>query len=334
MTDRGSSSTALPGEVEVRRWAERAPRPARWRNVLFGTAGWTDPSLIKSHAFYPSGVSKPEPRLRHYAQHFSMVEVDAGFYTILSSQVSEHWLQWTPGDFCFDVKVHASMTGHSTDLTRLPRALREQAQRSLGEVPRVRGSELPGELRVALEAGFERFVEPLRRADRLGCLMFQFPPWFEATRGNARRLERIRERWQNFPVSIEFRHASWLHPERKQRVRDLLSGLRFSYVIVDEPQVRGGGVPPDALVTQPELAIFRFHGHNVAGWHRGASVEQRFNYLYSVSELRGWREPIQRVAGKAARVHVVFNNCVRDFAVVNARGLSALLLQARGEPPE
>ena len=305
--------------------AGQAPCPAQWHNVSLGTAGWTDRTLITSRAFYPVGVNKPEPRLRHYGQHFSMVEVDASFYAILGPRVSQHWVEWTAADFRFDVKVHASMTGHATDLTRLPKVLREQAQQVLGAVPRVLSRQLPPEIRRALEAEFEGFVEPLRAAGKLGCLMFQFPPWFEATRGNARRLERIRERWPGYPVSIEFRHPSWLFPERRQRVLDLLGGLGFSYVIVDEPRVQGGGVPPDVLVTQPELAIFRFHGQNVAGWQRGASVEHRFNYLYSASELQRWTEPVKRVAGQARRVHVVFNNCVRDFAIVNAKGLGALL---------
>lgn len=51
--------------------------------MLFGTAGWTDKTLIASGRFYPKGKSSAEERLRHYARHFSMVEVDATYYALL-----------------------------------------------------------------------------------------------------------------------------------------------------------------------------------------------------------------------------------------------------------
>ena len=44
-----------------------APLPTpvgRRHNVLVGTCSWTDPSLIKSKAFYPRGCSSSEQRLR------------------------------------------------------------------------------------------------------------------------------------------------------------------------------------------------------------------------------------------------------------------------------
>jgi uncharacterized protein YecE (DUF72 family) len=111
----------------------------------------------------------------------------------------------------------------------------------------------------------------------------------------------------------------------------LLRELRWSYVIVDEPYTPTGGVPAIVAVTNPELAVFRLHGHNTAGWRRGASVAERFDYLYRAAELAAWVGPVRRVAGEAERVHVVFNNCVQDYAVVNAKGLGALLAQAAAE---
>ena len=106
---------------------------------------------------------------------------------------------------------------------------------------------------------------------------------------------------------------------------DLLRGQKLSYVIVDEPDVPLGGVPPTALVTDPELALFRLHGHNSAGWKRGSSVWERFNYLYSPAELQRWVPTVREVRERAQQVHVVFNNCVRDYAVLGAKGLAALL---------
>ena len=47
--------------------AERAREPAVADNVRFGTAGWTDKTLVASGSFYPKGAQSAEARLRHYA---------------------------------------------------------------------------------------------------------------------------------------------------------------------------------------------------------------------------------------------------------------------------
>jgi uncharacterized protein YecE (DUF72 family) len=58
-------------------------------------------------------------------------------------------------------------------------------------------------------------------------------------------------------------------------------------------------------------------------------VTERFNYLYSPDELRAWSEPVRQLSGQATEVHAVFNNCVRDYAIVNAKGLVVLLAETR-----
>ncbi len=50
--------------------------------ILVGTSSWTDKSLIESGRFYPPSVSKPEERLRYYASHFPIVEIDSSYYGI------------------------------------------------------------------------------------------------------------------------------------------------------------------------------------------------------------------------------------------------------------
>ena len=43
------------------------------QNIYYGTCSWTDPTLIQSRAFYPTGVSSAEERLRFYAQSFPLM---------------------------------------------------------------------------------------------------------------------------------------------------------------------------------------------------------------------------------------------------------------------
>jgi uncharacterized protein YecE (DUF72 family) len=308
--------------------AERAPEPAVDGHVLFGTAGWTDKTLIQCGLFYPRGVTSPRARLSHYAHHFAVVEVDATYYTLLPPETAERWVDATPPTFRFDVKAHPILTGHPVDVTRLPADLKH-ALAQAGHTRRVYPDKMPPELFREMELRFRAMLEPLRVAGKLGSVFLQFPPWFQATRGNVQRIEVVAERWQGIPLAVEFRHKSWLLPERRERVLGLLRAHELSYVCVDEPDVKGGGVPPLLEVTRPALAIMRFHGHNVSGWQkRGASVHERFDYLYTSAELSAWVEPVRRLASEASEVHAVFNNCVRNYAVLNAKGLAALLTNA------
>lgn len=321
--------TALLPEPDPARYsaatelALAAKAPAVVGNVVFGTAGWTDKTLVRGGLFYPRGTSSAEGRLRFYASQFSLVEVDATYYSILPPDVAEHWIEWTPPSFVFDVKAHPIVTGHPVDVSRLPADLAEVLA---GRGPRLYPDRMPPEIADEIARRFRALIEPLVRAGRLGCVMAQFPPWFSATRGNAKKLEALRDRWPDLPLSVEFRHKSWLLSERRERVFDLMRALRLSYVCVDEPDVDRGGVPPVTVVTNPELALLRFHGHNREGWtKKGASVHERFDHVYAPEELAGWARPVRALAERASRVHAIFNNCVRNYAVLGAKGLCVLV---------
>jgi len=315
---------------EAETLAAQAPRPAVWQNVRFATAGWADRSLVHDSPFYPKEAKTPEARLKHYSSEFSFVEVDATYYALLSADIVARWLEWTDPLFRFDVKAHPIVTGHPIDVDRLPKDLKLACEAaSLGR--RVYPEKLPDEIRNEIEARFFASLEPLRSADRLDAVLAQFPPWFAATRGNVRRLEGVADRFGTLPLSVEFRHKSWLEPSRQERVFALLAELGMSYVCVDEPPTRSGGVPNVVRVTNPRLAVVRFHGQNRAGWDKkGASVIERFDYLYRPEELGAWVAPLKRLSSEAEAVHAVFNNCVRNYNVLNAKELAVLLARSDG----
>jgi uncharacterized protein YecE (DUF72 family) len=314
---------------EAKALAEGSPEPAVWQNVRFGRAGWADRALVQDSPFYPKTAKTPEARLRHYATQFALVEIDATYYALLAAEVVARWVEWTDPSFVFDVKAHPIMTGHPVDVLRLPRDLKLACDEAgLGQ--RVYPEKLPEEIRNEIEARFFASLEPLVQAKRLGAVLAQFPPWFVSNRGNVRRLEGVADRWGSLPLSVEFRHKSWLEPSRRERVFDLLRELGMSYVCVDEPQAHSGGVPNVVRVTNPRLSVVRFHGQNRAGWEKkGASVGERFDYLYRRQELAAWVEPVRRLSGEAEAVHAVFNNCVRDYAVLNAKDLAVLLAEQK-----
>lgn len=313
--------------------AERARGMARVGRVALGTAGWTDASLVKAGTFYPKDVKTPEARLRHYASVFPIAEIDATYYAILDRDLFVRWSAWTPDDFRFHVKAFPILTGHPLDLARLPADVRPLLGELGEKKKRVYPDDLPAELQAELEGRFLASIEPLITTQKLAAVLVQFPPWFEATRGNVRRIEALRARLPELPMSIEFRHGSWLEAERRERVFDMLRAGRFSCVGVDEPEA-ATGLPFAPEVTLDDLAVLRLHGRNLSGWtKKGASVTERFDYLYAPSELAEFVEPVRRLAERAKRVHVVFNNAVRDYAVLNARGLAALLEESDAETP-
>jgi uncharacterized protein YecE (DUF72 family) len=113
----------------------------------------------------------------------------------------------------------------------------------------------------------------------------------------------------------------------RARTLALLEKLGLAYVVVDEPQGFRSSTPPVVAATSP-LALARFHGHNAETYEKpNLTAAERFRYLYTEEELKGWVDPIRRLAESADRVHVLMNNCYGDYGVRNARQLAELLAE-------
>src|SRR5919205_1504967 len=77
-----------------------------------GLAAWTQRSL--EGALYPPGVTTAEERLRYYASHFPIGEVDSSFYAPPAERTTALWVERTPTDFLLDVKAFRLLTQHPT----------------------------------------------------------------------------------------------------------------------------------------------------------------------------------------------------------------------------
>jgi uncharacterized protein YecE (DUF72 family) len=307
-------------------------RPPGAGAILCGTAGWTDPTLTAPGVFYPDDATTPEARLRYYASRFPLVEVDSPYYALPTAQMAERWIERTPDEFTFNVKAHALMTGHPTEVARLPKTLRDAMPDELAGRSRVYPKDLPAEVYDAVWGGFVDALAPLREAGRLGAVLLQYPPWFlPGSRGRETILE-ARERLEGLPIAVEFRNRRWLAEDVRERTLQFLEQHEIPYVIVDEPQGLASSVPPIVAVTSPSLAIIRMHGHRGATWEqRGVPVVEKFRYLYDRAELSQWVPKALDAAFKAERVHVVFNNCHGNYGTTNALEMSELLAGAAGD---
>src|SRR5262249_17976242 len=154
--------------------------------------------------FYPSDVKTPEARLRYYASRFSMVEADAGFYAIPDRQTAERWVERTPDGFVFNIKAHALMTGHATEVARLPRSIRDVLEPVPDVGRRVYAKDLAPEIRDEVWRQFRLAIEPLHEAGKLGAVLLQFAPWIHPTRHTPAMLTRAREQLGELPIAVEF----------------------------------------------------------------------------------------------------------------------------------
>jgi uncharacterized protein YecE (DUF72 family) len=277
--------------------------------------------------FYPPGASSAEQRLRHYASLFSFVEIDAAYYAIPSAATAGRWAERTPPGFVFDVKAHALMTGHATEVGRLPARVRELLPHSLAR-RRLRPDSLPPD---AVDECWRLFIEglePLRSSGKLGSILLQYPPWFVPGREEAGTIERSAARLAaaGMRCAVELRNAGWFRGRVGARTIEFLAERRIPFVVVDEPQGLENSVPPVVVATSPDLVVIRLHGQRAESWDvPGTSVEERFRYLYSREELEPWAARVAELAGQAAEVHVVFNNCYANLGAANALEMATLV---------
>jgi uncharacterized protein YecE (DUF72 family) len=173
-------------------------RQAGERTHYVGCSGWNYDSW--RGRFYPDGLP-PRRWLAQYARHFETVEVNATFYRLPTVRAVQNWVEQTPSDFVFAVKMSRYVT-HVKRLRDLP---------------------------PSLELFYAR-IEPLVRSAKLGPVLWQLPPTFR------RDDDRLGAALALLPPgrhAFEFRHPSWFDPA----VMKLLSGHNVALVIADRPEI-------------------------------------------------------------------------------------------------
>ncbi len=265
--------------------------------IRIGTAGFSYPTGAGkwTGVFYPKGVDP----LSFYAHFFDMVEINNTFYRPPDASVTRAWVSKTPDDFLFAVKLFQKFTH--------PKMFEEAT----------------GEAAAVIAADYEEFdrgIEPLAAAGKLGPLLAQFPASFKRDDASIHHLEKLLDRFSRRQVVVELRHRSWTEDDS---VAKLLAAHEASWVHIDEPKFR------TRIRDVPEVGpvgYFRFHGRNAKDWWRG-DRETRYNYLYSPGEMADLTQDVVAVADAARSTHVAFNNHYRAKAVANALEMRVLLGQ-------
>jgi uncharacterized protein YecE (DUF72 family) len=168
---------------------------------------------------------------------------------------------------------------------------------------------------------FVRILQPLIEANKLGCVLAQFPYSFNYIDTNRAYLERLRDWMAELPLVIEFRNAAWLNPV----TLDWMKKNDVGFCCVDEPQLPGL-LPPVAEVTG-KIGYIRFHGRNAAKWWKHEQAWERYDYTYRSDELAEWLPGIGKIGREAENTFIFANNHWRGQSVDTIRQVRSMLDQ-------
>jgi len=244
--------------------------------VYIGTSGWVYPYW--ENIFYPEDLPSKD-KLKYFSQHFKTAEVNYSFYRLPKPSTYQNWYSQTPGDFLFTVK----------------------ASRFITHIKRLKDVKEPRKI----------FIKnALNLKEKLGLVLFQFPPFFKATEENIKRLEEFLKYSHKLPatnhqlkLAFEFRHKTWC----EEKIYKLLKKNRVAWVIADSPSF------PKAEKVTADFVYIRMHGSKVL-----------FSSKYTKKELKDLAEKIKKWS-KNKDIFVYFNNDAYGHAIENARTLRGFL---------
>ena len=241
--------------------------------------------------FYPR-VMQERDMLAFYAERYPMVEVNSTYYKVPAARNMSSMAAKVPEGFEFVVKAHGSITHERVDpATSLP--------------------------------PFLEALEPIQRAGRLGCLLFQFPGSFRHSEESTEFIAGLRDALpREWPSVLEFRHSSWL----RGTVYEALAAMGMGFCNCDMPHLRGL-MPPTDVVTS-DIGYVRFHGRNAGTWYDHDQAWERYDYMYSDQELAEWVPRLTDIARRSRKTYVVFNNHPRGQSAQNADTMRRKLAEA------
>ncbi len=270
-------------------------------------------------------------RLKWYAQHFDMVEVNSTFYSVLEPRMVERWCAAAPDDFTFDVKLHQLFSFHSTPAKLLPPDLQRRAETDAkGKVKST------PDLQEALLKIFLRSMSIFRDAGKLGVFLLQLSPAFSPRKHELDELDRLIEMLSDYELAIEFRNRNWAIGDQLQSTIDFMRKHHAVFVNVDAPASDHFMVMPSDVdeVTNSKVAYLRLHGRNAKAYVTGKTVAARFDYDYGGDEIAEVADRSKRLAREARAVHVIFNNNNLDYAPRAALRLRKALGQIVNTPAQ
>jgi len=246
--------------------------------LFIGTSGWVYSDW--DGIFYPDDLPS-KGKLKYFSQYFKTAEINYSFYHLPRPSSYQNWYNQTPEDFLFSVKVSRFIT---------------HIKRLLG----------------AKEAWKQFLDNALFLKEKLGPILFQFPPSFKTTPKNLKRLEEFLKfiRENSFSNSrkfvryaFEFRHKSWCD----EKIYKLLKKYNTAWVIADSPSY------PKVEEVTAGFVYIRMHGSQIL-----------FGSKYTDKELKDLAQKIKKWLEEGLDVYCYFNNDFHGYAIENTKELLKL----------
>jgi len=265
--------------------------------IKIGTCGYSFRDWKGS--VYPVKIKNSEI-LSYYNKElgFDLVEIDSTYYSFISRRSIETMVDNTTDSFLFAAKCHRAIT--------------------LNEMGKVRPSDIDN---TAVFTGFLESFAPMIESGKLLTFLAQFGPVFFKNRENVNYLLKLRKYFKDLPLTIEFRHKSWLSEEHRESTFKLLRENNLSYAVVDEPCVRS--LAPLVVEATTDLGYVRLHGRN-KNWFDGGQGD-RYDYFYTDEELSEFIPIARELEMRTRLTAIFFNNCHAGAALKNAIKLRQLL---------
>lgn len=277
--------------------------------ILVGTAGFSYKDW--EGIVYPPGLKKRQHPLQFLAQYFDCCEINTSFYGHIQPKTGRQWCELVAEanpNFEFTAKLFRSFT-HAPGAV-----LQSTSAATLNPLPEDETKAKEGLYSIAAE-------------NKLGALLIQFPISFKSTEENRDYLQKLIERFREYPLVVEVRHATWDNPE-------ILAGFaaeNVAFCNIDQPRL-GRAVLPTEHATAP-IAYVRLHGRNYKDWFQSDNRDDRYNYLYTPQQLQPWKEKIERLGKKAEKTFAITNNHYKGKAAANALELKQMLTGKKVSAP-
>ena len=296
--NRSSRSHSPPAEKHI-------AEPDSATILRVGPAGWSYPDW--TGYVYPVRRQKGFHEAAYLAEFFDTIEINTSFYQPIRPEHAARWIERVAANprFVFTAKLWQRFTHEASSDASAATAEDERAVR----------------------AGFD----VLRAAGKLGAVLLQFPFSFHRTRESIAYLSSVLNRFADYPLVVEVRHASW----NSQETFDLLRERGAGFCNIDQPVI-GRSLEPSAESTSP-IGYVRLHGRRYDTWFTDDATvpaHERYNYLYSTEELAPWAERIEKVAEHSRKTFVITNNHYQGKGVLNALQLISILKGTRVKVPE
>ncbi|GGC88511.1 DUF72 domain-containing protein [Enterococcus wangshanyuanii] len=247
-------------------------------------------------------TGKKRSTLYEYAGYLPFVEMDTAYYGIPRQESVIEWTKSVPENFRFVMKVYSGISCQG-----------EWQQYYQNEQEMV--------------TAFLTSMQPMIESGKLYAFLVQFSGTFSCTKENVQYLEKIRHWFAGYPLAIELRNGSWYTEKYLKQTLSFMKKNEFSLVIVDEPQIPTNPVPFFPFVTNEQFVLFRLHGRNAAGWMANDKDwrKKRTLYRYNADEIADLSEAVEKIAGAAKEVGVIFNNNSGGDAAGNLLEMKAAL---------